>query len=64
MTEKFSKQKIHKPPTETYLYKPSPREATSVAMSIGAFPDRNSEKKKKKRKTGTKLGNWGYKEHP
>lgn len=56
MTKKFSKQKIHKPPTETYLYKPSPREATSVAMSIGAFPDRNSEKKKK-RKTGTKLGN-------
>lgn len=61
MTKKFSKQKINKPPTYTYLYKPSPREATSVAMSIGAFPDRNSEEK---RKTGTKLENRGYKEHP
>lgn len=29
---------------DTYLYKPSPREATSVAMRMGAFPERNSAK--------------------
>lgn len=31
---------------DTYLYKPSPREATSVAMRMGAFPERNSAKQK------------------
>lgn len=29
---------------DPYLYKPSPREATSVAMRMGAFPERNSVK--------------------
>lgn len=26
------------------MYKPSPRDATSVAIRIGAFPERNSER--------------------
>lgn len=30
---------------EAHVYKPSPRDATSVAIRIGAFPERNSERK-------------------
>lgn len=40
-----SKRNNLKGSREAHVYKPSPRDATSVAMRIGAFPERNSERK-------------------